>query len=651
MIARRRSCLLATLAAGASLGTVAASADQPPPTPPATAPAPAPDGPAPAAPAAPAPTTDTPTVDLATALAMAEAEVIEIWDERPDKPFDRDTRPRQDARELERRGATDVAAAMEVLPDVTVRAAGRGGRQIDIRGARRSAVKVLIDGVALDDPYFGNFDLGSLPTTDLAQVRVSTAPASPIDGPGGPGGVVELHTADAFGDAEVLARATAATARAAVIAATGRHRLTAHTALRVSATGELGARAFDVPGDVDVDEARRSASVGLRLEDRRGAGRLVIDGFGLRRGYVVPPSEDDVAEITRIAGELIGRVSAQYDRTIGRWQLLADAYGHGTTRQSDFYLDPTLAAREAMEDVRANRAGAGVLVTRGLGPRSRAVASAHLDTEAARVDDGLTLSRGRSTVAEVAAGGQLEDRRVRADGAVGLAVPLGLGAPIEPEGKLVVTLLPVPVVAVTATAARKGRLPTLRERYRSDAGSAALGGEVNDFAELRVALGDDRLRIESAAWARWTDGLIKPDPTTRRFGNVGALDLEGLDLEATLGKDRALEAGASYGFVEAQATGAAEPLDFLPRHKAQLHVAARRGSRYWGEVRLRVMGRRLDRQAWLPAYQALDVRGSATWGGWVVAAALTDALDSRYLVRDGVPSDGRTLSATVSHHW
>jgi len=110
---------------------------------------------------------------------------------------------------------------MEVLPDVTVRAAGRGGRQIDIRGARRSAVKVLIDGVALDDPYFGNFDLGSLPTTDLAQVRVSTAPASPIDGPGGPGGVVELHTADAFGDAEVLARATAATARAAVIAATG----------------------------------------------------------------------------------------------------------------------------------------------------------------------------------------------------------------------------------------------------------------------------------------------------------------------------------------------------------------------------------------------------------------------------------------------
>ena len=194
--------------------------------------------------------------------------------------------------------------------------------------------------------------------TDLAQVRVSTAPASPIDGPGGPGGVVELHTADAIGPAALLARATATTARAGVAAVTGRHALGAHTALRVSATGELGARAFDIPGDVDVDEDRRAAGVALRLEDRRGKDRLVVDGFGLVRGYVVPPIEDDTAEITQIDRELLGRASAQYERTLGRWQLLADAYGHGTTRRTHFFLDPTLTTPEALEDVRANRAGA-----------------------------------------------------------------------------------------------------------------------------------------------------------------------------------------------------------------------------------------------------------------------------------------------------
>jgi outer membrane receptor protein involved in Fe transport len=244
---RRPSPWLLAIAASWGPGPPAPTR-RPPPRPPPAPPAAAPE-----------------TIDLATALAQAE--VIEIWDERPDKPFDRDTQPRQDARELARRGATDVAAAIAYLPDVVIREAGRGGRQIDMRGARRSAVKILIDGVAIDDPYFGNFDLSSLPTTDLAQVRVSTAPASPIDGPGGPGGVVELHTADAIGPAALLARATATTARAGVAAVTGRHALGAHTALRVSATGELGATCLRHPG---------------RRRRRRGAPRAPASRCGSR---------------------------------------------------------------------------------------------------------------------------------------------------------------------------------------------------------------------------------------------------------------------------------------------------------------------------------------------------------------------------------
>ena len=410
-----------------------------------------------------------------------------------------------------------------------------------------------------------------------------------------------------------------------------------------------GAR--DIPGEVDVDEGRRAAGLALRLEDRRGKDRLVIDGFGLVRGYVVPPIEDDTAEVTQIDRELLGRASARYERTMGRWQLLADAYGHGTTRLTHFFLDPTLTTPEAQEDVRANRAGAGLLITRGLGPRTRAVASAHLDSEAARVDDGLTLSRGRSTVAEVAAGGQYEDARLRLDAALGLAVPLGLGAPVRPEGKLVAAYAPVADVAFTATVARKGRLPTLRERYRSDAGTAGLDGEVNDFAEARVAIGGARHRLESAAWARWSDGLIKTDPATRRFTNSGALDLQGVDVSAVIGRDQGVEGGAAYSFIEAGAPGRGEPLDFLARHRAQLHLAARPIEGLWTEVRLRVMGRRLDRQQWLPEYQALDLAGSYEAGPWVISGQLTDLLDRRYLARAGVPSTGRALAVTVTRQW
>src|SRR5688572_19121410 len=78
-------------------------------------------------------------------LAEEQAEVIEIWDERPDKPYDRDTQVRLTGEELARRGATDLASALALIPEINVREVGRGGFNIDIRGARKGAVRVLID--------------------------------------------------------------------------------------------------------------------------------------------------------------------------------------------------------------------------------------------------------------------------------------------------------------------------------------------------------------------------------------------------------------------------------------------------------------------------------------------------------------------------
>ncbi|HSD90876.1 MAG TPA: hypothetical protein VLB44_25300, partial [Kofleriaceae bacterium] len=60
-------------------------------------------------------------------VKMSEAETIEVYDERPDKPFDRDTEVRLTGEELAARGAVDLATALSLLPDVSVRDGGRGG--------------------------------------------------------------------------------------------------------------------------------------------------------------------------------------------------------------------------------------------------------------------------------------------------------------------------------------------------------------------------------------------------------------------------------------------------------------------------------------------------------------------------------------------
>src|SRR5439155_1355757 len=162
---------------------------------------------------------------------MQPGEAIEIFDERPDKPFDRDTEVRLTGEELAARGALDLKTALQLIPELNVREAGRGGFNVDIRGARKGEVTVLIDGVLVTDPYYGTFDVTTIPITDIVQIRVSTTPQSPIDGPGGPGGVIEVHTRDAIGSQLVIGRLTADSLPSFGMTGTGRAPLLPHLAL------------------------------------------------------------------------------------------------------------------------------------------------------------------------------------------------------------------------------------------------------------------------------------------------------------------------------------------------------------------------------------------------------------------------------------
>src|SRR5690349_23020269 len=95
-------------------------------------------------------------------LKLSQGEAIEIYDERPDKPFDRDTEVRLTGEELAARGAVDLKTALALLPDVQVRESGRGGFQVDVRGARKGEVAIFIDGVLVSDPWYGTFDITSI---------------------------------------------------------------------------------------------------------------------------------------------------------------------------------------------------------------------------------------------------------------------------------------------------------------------------------------------------------------------------------------------------------------------------------------------------------------------------------------------------------
>lgn len=585
-------------------------------------------------------------------------EAIEIWGERPDKPFDRDTQVRLTGEELAERGATNLAEALELLPDLVVREQGRGGQQVEIRGARKGSVKILIDGVAVSDPYYGNFDLASIPVTDIVQIRVSSSPASPIDGVGGPGGVVEVHTRDAVGPRIVLARAAGTTLPSAEAAATGRMALTPRLAMRASATGTLGFRDFSIMPDggeaTSLREDRQQEVGALRLEYRRGKRRAVVDGWAAHATYIVPPGDDGTDDILVIDGETQVRGSVLADDQLESWRLQGRAYGHYLARDSRFYADPSLEAYVRREDLEAVRYGAAALANRPLGPRVHVIGSAVLDSEEADVVgfDGASTG-GRASLLEVAGGLQFADGPYAVDGAVGMAAPFGIDAAFWPEAKLATTYRPLEAVAIKLTGGRKGRLPTLRERFRLDIGNEELGPEQVWFAEVESALRPARwVRLRLAPFFRRSNGLIRFDEGRDMLINSGTFDIRGFDSEIAIAPEEPVGGGATFSYIDAVSDElGSDSLDFLPEDRATLWVQLRR-ARWGGTVRLRYQSRQVDRGATLPAGTLLDLSAWARLPADLTATArLDNAVDREYEERAGVAAPGRVLLLAIQGEW
>jgi hypothetical protein len=628
---------------------------------------------------APEPTDD----DL---LRMSLQETIEIYEERPDKPFDRDTDVRLTGEQLAKRGATDLATALALLPDVSVRDAGRGGFNIDIRGARKGAVSIFIDGVLVSDPYYGTFDVSSIPVTDIVQIRVATTPQSPIDGPGGPGGVIEVHTRDAIGGQVVVARLTGDSLPSFGMSGTARAALAKHVALRIAASGLAGARDLELPMNASVGEGRRAATGSSRLEYRKGNRRLVLDGFLDDRHYLAPPG--DSGALLMIDRETTWRVSAKADDKIGNLAVQGQSWAHRLNRRSRNFRDPGLSDQFAAEDLNATRVGGRALLTQPVRKDFRWAASATIDREQASVDNlAGQVSQGDISLAEVALDGQYERKRFRIDVAGGVAIPFGV-ADVDPwpEAKAAGKYRPRQDLELTATVGYKGRVPTLRERFDQATGNPELGPEFARHAEVRaiweglrsaeLGTADDpapRVRLEVAPFTKKTTGSSRvcasaaqcPDGEVGKLEALDAAFFYGVDVHARVKVTRAIEIGGSYAYIKAcelgsargcdvaaAMMGGADPLDRLPRHRADGWVQVSPNRMFSALARVRHAGAAVDRNTSTEAYTLVEANVSAQLSKeYLAVLRVDDATDVRPETRNGFRTAGRIVTFVFQGTW
>ncbi|HEY5927873.1 MAG TPA: TonB-dependent receptor plug domain-containing protein, partial [Kofleriaceae bacterium] len=619
---------------------------------------PAPAEPPPAdAPSAPRPVATPAEPDASQGLSdeelaeLAEGEVVEIYDERPDKPFDRDTDVRLTGEELAARGAVDLASALELLPDVSVRDAGRGGFNVDIRGARKGSVSVLIDGVLVSDPYYGTFDVSTIPITDIVQIRMSAAPQSPIDGPGGPGGVIEVLTRDAIGSQLVIARATSDTLPSFSVAGSARVALTRRLALRLSATGLAGTRDFDVASG-SLDENRYATTGSARLEYRSAAARLALDAFLDNRHYVSPPS--DTSSILLIDRETTMRALTKGDIKRDKLQLQGFAFVQHLSRRSRNFMDAAMTVEQRVEDLSALRVGGQTLATHPIGKDARWVASASMARDSGRTEVGTLVTTGDLAIAEAAAALQYEKATMRLDGAAGAAVPIGVGADPWPEGKLTAKWRPAyGPVELIATAARKGRVPSLRERFdASFGGNAGLGPEHVTHGELR-AVGEikDQFRVEVAPYYRHTTGVIRN--VMGQLQNLDELDFYGIDTSGRVYVHSRVQIGAAYNFIGLTNCGMATcSFERLPKHRAEGWIEVVPEKRITLHARARYYGDFTDQGAALPAYATVEATATATLSRkYLVVLRGDDLLNRRPETRQNFFGPGLVISLVLQGQW
>lgn len=100
------------------------------------------------------------------------------------------------AEELRRSQAATVAEVLRDVAGVTIVQSGSPGHITSafLRGASSSQLLLLIDGIEINDPFFGGADIGSLLTSGIERIEIVRGPQSPLYGSQAMAGVINVVT-------------------------------------------------------------------------------------------------------------------------------------------------------------------------------------------------------------------------------------------------------------------------------------------------------------------------------------------------------------------------------------------------------------------------------------------------------------------------
>jgi vitamin B12 transporter len=577
--------------------------------------------------------------------------------------------------DLAAQGVRTVFEALREVPAAVVVQTGSFGGQASLflRGGQSNYVKVLVDGVPVNQPG-GSYDFANLTTDNVERIEVVRGPASVLYGSDAVAGVVQIFTRDGIGPKQASLAASGGTYGSAALdaALSGGDKRASYgvSVSRFTSDGidsinnQLRNEVLSGRARVRPDE-RTELSVSMRYGDAL---------YHFPRDYRGVVASNNQHQLERgptvgidlghdFSGRVEGRLTAGWHRANYQYAIAPNGPSDSTTfpySSSDWITRTDLDARTNV------RLATGDIVTVGGALEREAMTGTTLDTSRSRNNGAIYFQAlmAPERPVHVTLGARLEDNeRFGIYATYRGGVSVGLGERVR-------------AVASVGTGFKE---PSLYENFATGfvRGNPDLQPEHSQSWEAGLEyLAPGRAVVRGTYFGqRFVDMIdynANPDSGQSNYSNVARAATDGVELSARLMPEGRVTIGGTYTYVSARVTrsgfdsssgallAAGQPLVRRPKHAGRLDVTYGITHRGSASLAIAYVGEREDRdfsiasspRVTLPSYVRVDgaaqldlvsPRGGAP--GLAISARVENLLDHPYEEVKNFPARRRTIFA------
>ena len=546
------------------------------------------------------------------------------------------------AEDLERAQTVTVAEALRDIAGISIIQSGSPGHTTSafLRGASSSQVLLLIDGVEINDPFFGGADLGSLMTSGVERIEIVRGPQSPLYGSQAMAGVINIVTAPRGG----VADGVHATLRGESGSISTHRELLQVSGASDALQWKVGGAHLNTAGQFDNDAFRNlqlNGRIERTLTSRSSLTLHALTGdshVGIPFNGAVPSPHRNSDSRLAVGG---------IDYALHASPLLSLEVRTSLTDRHDAFHDPDDPFGTSSAD-RSKLWRAMAQDTMTL--RSQTITFGIEQ----KVEDVHATSNGElaldETIRTTAVYGQdtITAGALRLTGGARLDHHSRFGDHASP--RLSATYQLRDRWRVRAAAGSAFRAPSAGEFAYPFYGNPALQPEISRSFEAGVDFERSRTSAALTAFSSRYRDLISFDPVTFIAANINRATIRGAELTVGTRIGEAWNVRAAYTHLKTRDEGTHLPLYRRPRNTAAVTLSYAAGEAWTVSGNVNAVGRRFERDfetfsdRYNGSYLKVDAAASyRLWSRLQLTGRIENLFDRRYAEALAFPAPGRTF--------